>query len=197
MTRSSPKLVLLREGTESRDRAAEPPHALGLREALGLHLDALYRTARVLAASDAAAEDLVQETALRASRAWDGLRHPRAVKSWLLRILHRAFLNTRRDATRRPQLVDLDLDALLSDPLLESPAPALDEGSLSDEVALALDALPSGFREAVWLVDVEELKMAEAAEVLDLPLGTVASRVHRARRLLREMLADGGRGGRR
>ncbi|MBI4589088.1 MAG: sigma-70 family RNA polymerase sigma factor [Candidatus Rokubacteria bacterium] len=185
---SSPKLVLLRERKPNPTDGAD--RALGLEEALGLHLESLYRTARVLTGSDPAAEDLVQEAALRACRGWDGLRSIPAVKTWLLRILHRTFLNLRRHDSRRPPIVDLDIDELLSHPLLSQGdwrEPA--DGALGEDVAAALAALPAGFREAVWLVDVEELKLAEAAEVLELPLGTVASRVHRARRLLRESLA--------
>lgn len=184
----SPKLVLLRGRQPNATAGAD--RALGLEEALGLHLESLYRTARVLTGSDPAAEDLVQEAALRACRGWDGLRSIPAVKTWLLRILHRTFLNLRRHDSRRPLIVDMDIEELLSHPLLsQGDFRESADGALGEDVAAALAALPAGFLEAVWLVDVEELKLAEAAEVLELPLGTVASRVHRARRLLRESLA--------
>ncbi len=159
-------------------------------EALGLYLDTLYRAARALTGDVAEAEDLVQETALRAVRAWGALRATEAARAWLLRILRRTFLNQRRHDRRRPPRfdldVDVDVDALVVHPILGAapgePAPAV---AISAEVAAALDALPDGFREVVWLVDVEELTLAEAAEVLEVPIGTVASRAYRARRLLR------------
>jgi RNA polymerase sigma factor (sigma-70 family) len=163
----------------------------GLDEALAAHLASLYRTARLLTGSTTAAEDIVQETALRACRSWDRVRSTSAVKSWLLQILHRVFLNHLRDDSRRPRPADIELDTLLSSSLLSvEPLWTSVEGVVDDEVAAALDALPCSFREAVWLVDVEELTLAEAARVLDVPLGTVASRVHRARILLREQLKN-------
>jgi RNA polymerase sigma-70 factor (ECF subfamily) len=167
-------------------------------EALGAHLDSLYGAARVLTGDAAQAEDLVQETALAAYRGWASLRAPGAVKRWLLTILRRTFLNAVRHRDRRPPFLDVDITALLEHPVLGTETRVqLRDDLLSDDVATALDALPLEFREAVWLVDVEELTMPEVAEVLDVPVGTVASRVHRARRLLRERLSrrpapDGG-----
>ncbi|MBI3184163.1 MAG: RNA polymerase sigma factor [Myxococcales bacterium] len=194
MGRSSPKLVLLR----SPGRPGAGPGGgglMGLEEALGAHLDALFRTARLLTGDEAAAEDLVQEAGLRACRGWDGLRSIPSVKAWLMQILHRTFLNSRRSEGRGPKLVDLDLDDLLSQPVVEPDLEkGLDAAAIAEEVARALDELPAGFREALWLVDVEELTLAEAAEVLELPLGTVASRAHRARRLLRDQLGRSRKG---
>jgi RNA polymerase sigma-70 factor (ECF subfamily) len=93
-------------------------------------------------------------------------------------------------------LLDLDIgdEYLLADalPLQEPPTP--DE--LSETVAAALDALPVAFREALWLLEVEELRISEAAEVLEVPVGTVASRAHRARQKLRALLEGAGKGGR-
>lgn len=95
--------------------------------------------------------------------------------------------------------MDLDVEELVTHPLVGIEFEPGSMGALfSDELTSALEGLSPGFREAVWLVDVEELKLAEAAEVLELPVGTVASRVHRARRLLRERLENAGnRGGSR
>lgn len=118
-----------------------------------------------------------------------------AVKPWLLQILHRSFLNTLRSQRRRPQLVDIDIEELASHPLVGlefEPSPT--DCPLSDEMARALDELPPGFREALWLVDVEDLTLAESALVLGLPIGTVASRLHRARRLLRERFGSATKG---
>ena len=186
MPPADPKLVLLRP----RDASAEPaPHGpLTVDDALAQHLDSLFATARLLTGETAAAEDLVQETAIAAFRFWGDLREPAAVKGWMLRILHNAFVSSRRHAGRRPPFVDLDIDELLTHPLLRT-EPPLPGGRLSDDMAEALEALPVEFREAVWLIDVEELTVAEAAQVLDVPVGTAASRVHRGRRQLRERLA--------
>src|SRR5207244_1666310 len=105
-----------------------------------------------------------------------------------LRILHNAFVSSRRHARRQPPFVDIAIDELLCHPLLQATPPAPTE-VLSDELAAALDALPVEFRVTVWLIDVEELGVAEAAEVLGVPVGTAASRVYRARQLLRARLA--------
>ncbi len=159
-------------------------------DALGEHVDRLYATARVLAGNAAHAEDLVQETAIAAFQAWGQLRSHEAVRPWLLRILMRTLLNSRRYDSRRPPIVDIDIDDLIGSPLLSvEPERSLGFSDLSDDVAAAFDELPVGFREVVWLIDAEELTLGETAEALDLPVGTVASRVHRARRLLRERLS--------
>lgn len=201
MSARGPKVVPLhprrRAGGDS--TAGEDPakaELLTIDEAIGRNLDSLYAIARMLTGTRAAAEDLVQETALAAFRAWGSLRQPGAVKTWLFRILYRAHLNHRRREKRRPALVDLDIDELLDHPILgrEPELPGL-EAELSEDVAEALAALPDGFRETVWMIDVEELTIAETAEVLDVPPGTIASRVYRARRMLRETLAKKPRGG--
>ena len=187
-----------RAGADSTPAGEAPAKVelLTIDEAIGRNLDALYATARMLTGTPAAAEDLVQETALAAFRAWGSLRQPGAVKTWLFRILYRAHLNHRRREKRRPALADLDIDELLDHPILGwEPELPLPEADLSEEIAEALAALPDGFRETVWLIDVEELTIAEAAEVMDVPPGTVASRVYRARRMLRETLSKKPRGG--
>jgi RNA polymerase sigma-70 factor (ECF subfamily) len=160
-----------------------------------LHLDSLYRTARLLTGSNAAAEDLVQETAIRAWRGWTSLRSFTSLKPWLLQILHRTFLNTLRAAERRPPFVDVDLEELLSHPMLSvENEETSHDNFFSEDIVAALESLSSAFREALWLVEVEELKLSEVAEITGVPVGTVASRVHRARRLLREFLHSRGRG---
>lgn len=186
MSASDPKIVPLRPRGAHAPEA--PNGAFMLDDALARHLDSLFATARLLTGENAAAEDLVQETALAAFRFWGDLREPGAVKGWLLRILHNTFVSSHRHRGRRPPFVDLDIDEILSHPLLRTEPPVAG-GPLSDDVAAALEALPVEFREAVWLIDVEELTVAEAARVLDIPVGTAASRVHRARRQLRERLS--------
>ncbi len=116
-------------------------------------------------------------------------------KPWLLQILHRTFLNTVRAEERRPPFLDLEIDALLSHPVLGVENEESSQGtSLSEDIVAALESLSSAFREALWLVEVEELKLSEVAEITGVPVGTVASRLHRARRLLREFLRSRGQG---
>jgi RNA polymerase sigma factor (sigma-70 family) len=167
--------------------AAEPPPS-SIEEALEVHLDAMYGLARATCGDPSVAEDVVQEAAIRAARAWATLREPGAARTWLLRIVHRSALNHLRAHRRGPQLVDIDLDALIADPTLadgDRDLVLLGAVPLSDRMEGALAVLPEAFREAIWLCEVEELTIAEAAEITGLPPGTVASRLHRARRLLR------------
>ena len=162
----------------------EPPRTLD--EALAMHLDALYTTARFLCREPALAEDLVQDTALAAFRGWGELRDPAAARPWLLKILHRQFYNARRFESHRPPIHDVELDALLDQ---VTDHPIIHDPFARDVVMDALLAIPPGFGEVAWLVDALELTLAEVAELLEVPIGTVASRLHRARRMLRERLA--------
>jgi RNA polymerase sigma-70 factor (ECF subfamily) len=186
----SPKIVILAEHRRDASESLSLPL-----EGISLHLDSLYRTARLLTGSHAAAEDLVQETAIRAWRGWTSLRSFTSLKAWLLQILHRIFLNTVRAEKRRPPFLDIEIDDLLSHPVPSVQSEENWQGALlSEDIVAALESLPGAFREALWLVEVEELKLSEVAEVTGVPVGTVASRVHRARRLLREFLRSRGQG---
>lgn len=156
-------------------------------------IDVLYRVARSITHHDADAEDLVQETLLRAFRAierFDG-RHPRA---WLLTIMRNAHAN--RFRRRRPELLHLRDDAPDPVPLQADPAPGPEQIVLDRHfeatVEQAYRALPEKFREVVDLVDLADLSYAEAAKTLGIPQGTVMSRLHRARRRIREELAASG-----
>ncbi len=150
----------------------------------------LLRVAHTLTGSWADAEDVVQDTLVRAYRGLDGFdgRHPRA---WLLTILRRTHLNSLRRT--RPDLVD-DLALERRRPAFGGPAAAaspeelVDERLLHDDVAVALGALDERFRTAVLLVDVDQLTYAEAAGVLDIPVGTLMSRLSRGRARLRKQL---------
>lgn len=155
-------------------------------------LDVLLRVAHTLVPRPADAEDLVQDTLLRAYRSiesFDG-RHPRA---WLLTIMRNAQIN--RTRRRRPELLD-DPEATF-DRRPNGPAEVTPETVVVDEVfdaavVDALDGLPGRFRQVVELVDIGELTYAEAAEVIGIPVGTVMSRLHRARTHLRTELAAAG-----
>lgn len=155
-------------------------------------IDVLLRVARTLVPRPADAEDLVQDTLVRAFRAIDTFdgRHPRA---WLLTIMRNAQIN--RTRRRRPELLD-DPDAALGvadSPYGDASPEAVVVGATFDTVVMdALDALPRRFRQVVELVDIDGLSYAEAAEAMGVPVGTVMSRLHRARTRIRDRLAAAG-----
>lgn len=153
-------------------------------------IEVLLRVARSLTGSWADAEDVVQETLIRAYRAIDGFdgRHPRA---WLLTILRRTHLNSLRRT--RPDLIeDQSLErrrpAFGQSAAAASPETLVGDQVLDDDIERAFADLDERFRTAVLLVDVNQLTYAEAAEVLDIPLGTLMSRLSRGRARLRKQL---------
>ncbi len=155
-------------------------------------LDALYGTALRLTANPADAEDLVQDTYLKAFRAADQFQPGTNLKAWLFTILHNTFLNRRRRAVKEPVAVESDeieraAAALPGEP--ETPEQLLLRGTLDADLQAALDSLPESFRQAVWLRDVEEFTYAEIAAMVDVPIGTVMSRISRGRRLLYDRLS--------
>lgn len=154
------------------------------------HLDSLYGTALRLTRRAPDAEDLVQDTYLKAFRSAHQYQAGTNLKAWLFTILHNTFRNIRRHDGRNP--VDVDSDAVervVDDgPGAQSPEQILSRATLDADLQGALDALPDVFRQAVWLRDVEELSYAEMAQVLDVPIGTVMSRISRGRKALAEGL---------
>lgn len=175
------------------------PGPLTFEEALAAHLDALYATARRLVHDLSEAEDLVQEVALRAYRSFPDLRSHDRFRAWLFTILHNTARNLARDSSRRVPYVDVELDTVLDDPLLAEPASGSPEQlligkCLPEDLESGLRALPDPFVRVLWLVDVEEFTLSEAAEILGIPPGTAASRLHRARRTLREHVIQSARG---
>ena len=162
------------------------------REALAC-LDSLYRTARRLSRDRGDAEDLVQETYLKAFRAADKFEPGTNLRAWLFTILHNTARNRIRDRAR--DMVSVDSDAV--ERLTEAPPPGratetpeslLLRDTLAPDLQAAIDALPEAFRQAVWLRDVEEFSYAEIADMLSIPIGTVMSRISRGRHLLFEQL---------
>lgn len=151
-------------------------------------LDVLYRTAWSLTRSDADAQDLVQETMLRAFRAIDRFdgRYPRA---WLLTIMRNANINRARK--KKPDLLD-DPDATFERSTDfaddDDPEKLVVEPVFDAAVEDALSNLPEKFKEVIELVDLSGLAYQEAAELLDIPVGTVMSRLHRARKRIRDQL---------
>ena len=167
-------------------------------EALG-YLDSLYRTALRLTRHPADAEDLVQETYLKAFRAADRFDAGTNLRAWLFTILHNAARNRARDRSRDVVTIDsATVDRASEAPLgpardanraRETPESLLVRDTLDPDLRAALDALPDAFRQAVWLRDVEEFSYAEIAEMLSIPPGTVMSRISRGRRMLFELLS--------
>jgi len=173
-------------------RSPEERRAGFEREAL-VHLDALYRVALRLTGNASDAEDLVQETMLRAYRSWDRYTPGTNAKGWLLTILRHLFINEYRRRSRHPETVDVDTIepfALFQEVQEEDPQGAFFDKIVDDEVLRAVDQLPEAFREAVTLSDVEGLSYEEVAKVLDVPVGTVKSRLYRGRRLLQAKLYE-------
>jgi RNA polymerase sigma-70 factor, ECF subfamily len=158
-------------------------------EALG-HLDALYRAALHLTRSPADAEDLVQDTFVKAFRFAGQFERGTNLKAWLFTILHNTYRNQRRAARRSTVDVDSERVENTSAPAdqWETPEQILMRGTVDADVQAALDSLPDPFRQAVWLRDVEEFSYLEMAQVLDVPVGTVMSRISRGRHFLHERL---------
>jgi RNA polymerase sigma-70 factor (ECF subfamily) len=155
-------------------------------------LEPLYADAMRLTRNRADAEDLLQDTLVKALRFEERFTPGTNLKAWLFTILHNTWKNNLRGAAREPVDVDSDRVAEASDGLgassAETPERMLLRESLDVDLQAALDALPGAYREAVWLRDVEEFTYAEIAEMLDVPIGTVMSRISRGRRMMLERL---------
>lgn len=158
----------------------------------------LYSAALRLTRNPADAEDLVQETYLRAYRSFHTYEEGTNLRAWLYRILTNTYINTYRAKQRRPQQQELgDLEELYLyrrvagvDPMSRSAEDTLFEWFTDDEVKQALEDLPENFRLPVLLADVEEFSYKEIAEMLHIPIGTVMSRLHRGRKQMQKALAD-------
>ena len=155
------------------------------------YVDSLYGTALRLTRRPQDAEDLVQETYLKAFRASRQFERGTNLKAWLYTILHNTFRNMRRHDVRNPVDVNSETVEQAADLAGEeqSPEQLLTRDTLDADLQAALDALPDNFRQAVWLRDVEEFPYADIARMLDVPIGTVMSRISRGRRLLYQRLA--------
>jgi RNA polymerase sigma-70 factor (ECF subfamily) len=158
-------------------------------------VDSLYRTALRLTRVPADAEDLVQETYLKAFRAADTFQAGTNLRAWLFTILHNTARNRARDLAREGLTVDSDaVDQAADVPSyglsapVDSPETLLLRDTLAPELQAAVDELPGAFRQAVWLRDVEEFSYSEIARMLNIPVGTVMSRISRGRRMLFDRL---------
>lgn len=160
-----------------------------------VHAEQLYRIALRLTGSPQAAEDLVQDTYLRAFRSWQSYKPGTNLAAWLATIMRNANLDELRRQSRRPvqEPLDDDGDYYLYNRLAESGPQPQDEvlARLSgNAIVSAVGDLPPNFREVVVLVDVGDFSYADAADILGIPIGTVMSRLYRGRRLLKRALAD-------
>jgi RNA polymerase sigma-70 factor, ECF subfamily len=163
-------------------------------------MDSLYSAALRMTRNPADAEDLVQETYLKAYRGFGGFTEGTNIKAWLYRILTNTYINTYRAKKRRPDESDLDevedlylyrrLGGLEAAAAGRSAEDELLDWFTDDEVKQALEDLPEQFRMAVLLADVEGFSYKEIAEILDVPIGTVMSRLHRGRKGLQKRLYD-------
>jgi RNA polymerase sigma-70 factor (ECF subfamily) len=177
---------------EARDRVRFEEEALELS-------DQVYRVARRLVGSREEAEDLVQQTYERAFRAWRQFTPGTNLRAWLLRILTNLNIDRGRRQQRTPQTTSLDNEAgdyfLYNQLESQLPEENPDEERVlerlsQDSVVEALADVPHDFRDVIVLVDIGEFSYADAAQILDIPIGTVMSRLHRGRRILKKNLAD-------
>ena len=163
-------------------------------------MSGLYAAALRMTRNPTDAEDLVQETYLRAYRGFGGFQEGTNLKAWLYRILTNTYINSYRAKQRRPQETDLDdvedlylyrrLGGLESSRLGRSAEDEVMDLFTEQEVKDAMEALPEQFRMAVILADIEGFSYKEIAEILAVPIGTVMSRIHRGRRQLQKLLWD-------
>jgi RNA polymerase sigma-70 factor, ECF subfamily len=158
-------------------------------------LDDVYRFALSLTRNEADADDIVQETYLRAYRSWHTFERGSDARRWLFTICRNAFLRTRERARRQVELEDGDVEAVASQ-VAESASVQADDDRLLARLDLApalsnaLGRLAEPFRSTVTLVDVEDQSYEAASEILGVPIGTVRSRLFRGRRLLQQMLTE-------
>jgi RNA polymerase sigma-70 factor, ECF subfamily len=183
-----------RLATEARDRVRFEEDALALS-------DQVYRVARHLVGSREEAEDLMQETYARAFRSWRSFQPGTNLRAWLLRILTNLNIDRGRRQQRSPDFQPLEE----GDYFLYNKLEAANDGPTGEEqvverlsqndVVAALSEVPHDFRDVVVLVDIGDFTYADAAQILDIPIGTVMSRLHRGRRILKKAMADSAVGG--
>jgi RNA polymerase sigma-70 factor, ECF subfamily len=178
-----------RLATDARDRVHFEEDALALS-------DQVYRVARHLVGSREEAEDLVQETYARAFRSWRSFTPGTNLRAWLLRILTNLNIDRGRRVQRAPDTQPLEEgDYFLYNKLEDAGDGRADEDRVVDrlsqnDVVNALSEVPHDFRDVVVLVDIGDFTYADAAQILDIPVGTVMSRLHRGRRILKKAMAD-------
>jgi RNA polymerase sigma-70 factor (ECF subfamily) len=190
VSEAEPATEARRIAQEARDRARFEDEALGL-------ADQVYRVARRLVGSREEAEDLVQETYARAFRSWRSFTPGTNMRAWILRILTNLNVDRGRRIQRTPQTQPLEeSDYYLANKVASAAGEdALDQEQVvermsQDSIVNALAEIQPQFRDVVVLVDIGDFTYADAAQILDVPIGTVMSRLHRGRRALKQKLAE-------
>ena len=188
MGETTPEAEPRKLAEEARDRVRFEEEALDL-------ADQVYRVARRLVSSREEAEDLVQETYARAFRSWQSFQPGTNLRAWLFRILTNLNIDRGRRLQRSPDQQPLEEgDYFLYNKLEETGEPPaeerVDDRLSQDDAVAALSAVPHDFRDVIVLVDIGDFSYADAAQILDIPIGTVMSRLHRGRRILKRELAE-------
>jgi RNA polymerase sigma-70 factor (ECF subfamily) len=194
MGETTPEAEPRKLAEEARDRVHFEEEALEL-------ADQVYRVARRFVSSREEAEDLMQETYARAFRAWRSYQPGTNLRAWLLRILTNLNIDRGRKQQRTPDTQPLEEgDYFLYNKLEASGDRASEEDRVverlsQNDVVDALSEVPHDFRDVVVLVDIGDFTYADAAQILDIPIGTVMSRLHRGRRILKQAMAESAVGG--
>ena len=192
MSETTPEAEPRKLAEEARDRVRFEEEALEL-------ADQVYRVARRLVSTREEAEDLMQETYARAFRAWRSYTPGTNLRAWLLRILTNLNIDRGRRQQRTPDLRPMEegdyfLYNRLEEAVGDGGGPAAEEQVIErlsqDDIVSALAAVPHDFRDVIVLVDLGDFSYADAAQILDIPIGTVMSRLHRGRRILKRELAE-------
>jgi RNA polymerase sigma-70 factor (ECF subfamily) len=190
MGETTPEAEPRKLAEDARDRVRFEEEALDL-------ADQVYRVARRLVSTREEAEDLMQETYARAFRAWRSFQPGTNLRAWLLRILTNLNIDRGRRLQRAPDSQPLEEgDYFLYNRLEEAGRePSSDEDRVverlsQDDAVAALSAVPHDFRDVIVLVDIGDFSYADAAQILEIPIGTVMSRLHRGRRILKRELAE-------
>ena len=187
MSETTPEAEPRKLAEEARDRVRFEEEALGL-------ADQVYRVARRLVSTREEAEDLMQETYARAFRSWRSYQPGTNLRAWLLRILTNLNIDRGRRVQRSPDMQPLEEgDYFLYNKLEEASdtdEERVDRRLSQDDAVAALSEVPHDFRDVIVLVDIGDFSYADAAQILDIPIGTVMSRLHRGRRILKKELAE-------
>ena len=182
--------------SEPRQLAADARNRVRFEEEALELADQVYRVARRLVSTREEAEDLVQDTYARAFRSWRSYTPGTNMRAWLLRILTNLNIDRGRKQQRTPDAQPLEEgDYFLYNKMEQATGGAPDEERIDqrlsqDDIVGALAAVPDNFREVIVLVDIGDFTYADAAQILDIPVGTVMSRLHRGRRILKRELAE-------
>jgi RNA polymerase sigma-70 factor (ECF subfamily) len=160
------------------------------------HMDILYNYALHMTGNSDDAHDLVQETYMKAFRFWDKYEKGTNIRAWLFRIMKNSYINRYRKETKEPETVDYEDISNFYNSIRDHQTDKNDlqekifGGLLDDDVARAIETLPEDFRTVIILADIEGMSYDEIAEFIDCPVGTVRSRLHRARKMLKVKLYD-------